>query len=109
MREQRLLDGGRAAVDLSHHGVVRISGPDRLSWLHSLLSQDVAGLVDGTAADACVLTPKGRLVGVPVVLRVGDAHWLDLDAETVLDVVARLERTVITEDVTFRDRGAETW
>ena len=58
------------------------------------------------AADACVLTPQGRLVGVPIVLHLGHVHWLDLDAQTVADVVARLERTVITEDVTFRDLGA---
>ena len=35
-REQRLLAEGLAAVDLSHRGVVTVSGPDRLSWLHSM-------------------------------------------------------------------------
>ena len=39
MVEQRELAAGRAAVDLSHFGVVRVSGPDRLTWLHSLTSQ----------------------------------------------------------------------
>jgi tRNA-modifying protein YgfZ len=39
MREQRLLESGRGAVDLSHRGVIAISGPDRLSWLHSLTTQ----------------------------------------------------------------------
>ena len=36
MREQREVDQGRGAVDLSHRGVLTVSGPDRLSWLHSL-------------------------------------------------------------------------
>ena len=31
-------------VDLSHRGVVRISGPDRLTWLHSLTTQYFEGL-----------------------------------------------------------------
>ena len=86
--------------------VVEVGGADRVDYLHRMLSQDVARLAAGEAADACVLTPQGRLVGVPTVLHAGHVHWLDLDAQTVADVVARLERTVITEDVTFRDLGA---
>ncbi|MGH3509256.1 MAG: folate-binding protein, partial [Nocardioidaceae bacterium] len=35
-REQRALEGGEGFVDLSHRGVIRVTGPDRLSWLHSL-------------------------------------------------------------------------
>ena len=31
VREQRLLEAGEAAVDLSHRGVVTVTGPDRLS------------------------------------------------------------------------------
>lgn len=83
--------------------VVEVAGADRVDYLHRMLSQDVASLANGAAADACVLTPQGRLVGVPVVLHAGDVHLLDLDADTVDDVVTRLERTVITEDVTFGD------
>jgi glycine cleavage system aminomethyltransferase T len=33
--EQRALQAGTAFVDRSNRGVVRVSGPDRLSWLHS--------------------------------------------------------------------------
>ncbi len=61
MREQRLLDAGRALVDLSHHGVVRISGPDRLTWLHSLLSQDVASLAPGAPVQGLLLSPHGHV------------------------------------------------
>ena len=35
--EQRALEAGQALVDLSHRGAVRVAGPDRLTWLHSLL------------------------------------------------------------------------
>ena len=34
--EQRTLESGEGFVDLSHRDVVRVSGPDRLTWLHSL-------------------------------------------------------------------------
>ncbi len=44
MREQRLLEEGLAVVDLSHRDVVTVTGPDRLSWLHSLTTQHLLGL-----------------------------------------------------------------
>ena len=36
LREQHLLVEGLAAVDLSHRGVLTNTGPDRLSWRHSI-------------------------------------------------------------------------
>ncbi len=50
--EQRTLEAGEGFVDLSHRGVVRISGPDRLTWLHSLTTQYFEGLQPGVA-DRC--------------------------------------------------------
>src|SRR6266496_70779 len=53
--EQRALAGAAGLVDRSHRGVVRITGPDRLSWLHSLTTQNLDKLADdGTAVWAHV-------------------------------------------------------
>ncbi|HVL18921.1 MAG TPA: hypothetical protein VM387_13015, partial [Gemmatimonadales bacterium] len=38
-KEQRTLESGEGFVDLSHRDVLRIEGPDRLTWLHSLTTQ----------------------------------------------------------------------
>src|SRR5690606_21039846 len=43
-REQRALADGTGFVDLSHRGVVTVSGDDRLGWLHLLLTQHVSEL-----------------------------------------------------------------
>ncbi len=60
-REQRRLAAGAAEVDLSHRPVVRVAGPDRLSWLHSLTSQAVDGLAPGVPTEALVLSPQGHV------------------------------------------------
>lgn len=60
-REQRQLEAGDALVDRSHRDVVRVSGPDRLSWLHSLLTQHVADLPPATWTQALVLSPQGHV------------------------------------------------
>ena len=59
--EQRTLEAGEGFVDLSHRGVVRVSGPDRLTWLHSLTSQFFEGLEPGRAVGALVLSPQGHV------------------------------------------------
>lgn len=61
MREQRRLAAGRAVVDLSHLGVVEVTGPDRLGWLDTLSSQRVRDLVPGASAELLLLDPHGHV------------------------------------------------
>ena len=60
-REQRTLVAGDGFVDLSHRGVIRVSGPDRLSWLHSLTTQHLESLVAGVPTAALILSPNGHV------------------------------------------------
>ena len=48
--EQRALAGSAGLVDRSHRGVIRITGPDRLSWLHSITTQSLDKLAAVTRA-----------------------------------------------------------
>ncbi|HQR28686.1 MAG TPA: folate-binding protein, partial [Nocardioides sp.] len=59
--EQRTLVSGEGFVDLSHRDVVRVSGPDRLDWLHSLTTQYFEGLAPGVPTTALVLSPHGHV------------------------------------------------
>jgi folate-binding protein YgfZ len=59
--EQKVLEGGEGFVDLSHHDVVRVSGPDRLQWLHDLTTQHFLHLPPKTWTVALVLSPQGHV------------------------------------------------
>ncbi|CAA9409012.1 MAG: tRNA-modifying protein YgfZ [uncultured Nocardioides sp.] len=59
--EQRSLVAGHGFVDLSHRDVVRITGPDRLTWLHSLTTQSFTDLAPGLWTQALVLSPQGHV------------------------------------------------
>ncbi len=59
--EQRELVAGRAVVRLGNRGVLSVAGPDRLTWLHDLTSQDVRGLAPGDAATALLLSATGHI------------------------------------------------
>jgi len=59
--EQRTLERGDGFVDLSHRDVLRISGPDRLTWLHDLTTQYFLDLPSGQWTTALVLSPNGHV------------------------------------------------
>lgn len=75
-REQRLLEEGLAVVDLSHRGVVTLTGPDRLSWLHSLTTQHLTGLPPRTSTETLILSPKGHIEHALHVVDDGETTWL---------------------------------
>ncbi|WP_340537253.1 CAF17-like 4Fe-4S cluster assembly/insertion protein YgfZ [Nocardioides sp. GXZ039] len=59
--EQRILESGEGFVDLSHHDVLRIEGPDRLTWLHDLTTQHLRDLEPGVETQALILSPQGHV------------------------------------------------
>lgn len=76
MREQRLLEEGLAVVDLSHRDVVTVTGPDRLSWLHSLTTQHLIGLPPRESREALILTPKGKVEHALHLVDDGETTWI---------------------------------
>ncbi len=91
VREQRLLVEGLAAVDLSHRGVVTITGPDRLSWLHSMTTQHLLGLAPRTSRESLVLSPKGHVEHALHLVDDGETSWLTVEPGTASALVAWLE------------------
>ena len=59
--EQWALEGGRALVRRPDLAVISVSGADRLTWLTSLASQIVTGLVPGASRELLILSPEGRI------------------------------------------------
>src|SRR5689334_1832379 len=82
LREQRLLREGLAVVDLSHRGVVTVSGPDRLSWLHSLTTQQLVGLTPRRSTESLILSPKGHIEHALHVVDDGETTWLTVEPGT---------------------------
>lgn len=106
-REQRLLVEGLAVVDLSHKGVVTVTGPDRLSWLHSITSQQLADLVPRASTESLVLSPKGHIEHALHVVDDGDATWLVLEPGAAPALVAWLESMRFMLRVEVADVTAE--
>ncbi len=80
--EQRALAARWGVVDQSHRGVLRITGPDRLSWLHSLTTQHLEQLAPGTTAEALVLSPQGHVEHQLTLTDDGTATWVYVEPGT---------------------------
>lgn len=89
--EQWALESGRALVRRPDLAVISVSGDDRLTWLTSLASQVVTGLVPGVSRELLILSPEGRV-----------EHWAGAsDDGTALHLI--VERSDVSGFVEFLD------
>ncbi len=82
MREQRATEESAGVVDRSSRGVLRITGQDRLSWLHSLTTQHLEGLAAGAGAQALILSPTGHIEHHLTLADDGAAVWVHVEPGT---------------------------
>ena len=88
-------------------GLVELRGPDRVTWLQGMVSNDVARLEKGQGCYAAHLSPQGKVVSQMVVLADGDKLWLAVGAENRSATAKGLEKLLIMEDAELVDRSTE--
>ncbi|MFB7503486.1 CAF17-like 4Fe-4S cluster assembly/insertion protein YgfZ [Streptomyces broussonetiae] len=106
-REQRALADGNGFVDLSHRGVVTVSGEDRLSWLHLLLTQHVSDLPAGEATEALILSAHGHIEHALYLVDDGTTVWAHVEPGTQDALLAYLESMKFFYRVEAADRTAD--
>jgi tRNA-modifying protein YgfZ len=117
-REQKALLEGEGFVDLSHRDVVRLSGPDRLGWLHNLTTQDVERLEPQRRVTTLILSPHGHIEHAMRGYDDGDAFWAQVEPGEATSLVAWLDSMRFLMQVEVADvsdqwavvsRAAETY
>jgi folate-binding protein YgfZ len=74
--EMRGLARGESFVDVSEREIVQVTGPDRLVWLNSLITQLVLDLVPGVTKESLILDPHGHIEHVFLIHDDGECSWL---------------------------------
>ncbi|WP_406200417.1 folate-binding protein [Kitasatospora sp. NBC_01560] len=106
-REQRNLARGTGFVDLSHRGVVTVTGDDRLAWLHLLLTQHVSGLPAQQATEALVLSPNGHVEHALYLVDDGSTTWAHVEPGTQQALIGYLESMKFFYRVEVTDATAD--
>ena len=105
--EQRLLLAGKAVCWLPERAVLRVTGVDRLTWLHALLSQNLAGLGPRESAEALLLDPQGRIEQDIHLVADEEGVWLWVGAQRGAALLAHLRRMVFRAKVEIEDLSGE--
>lgn len=80
VEQRELLDSKRVSI-IDNRSVIRVSGKDRLTWLHAMLSQNLTGLKPGQSADSLLLDANGRIEENIQIIDDGENSWLIVLAE----------------------------
>lgn len=100
--EFQAAQNGVAICDWTDRCQLEVTGNDRVTFLHNFCTNDVRRLQPGEGCEAFLTSIKGRILGHVGIFAGSDAHWIDSPAGTAADLLAHLDRYIITEDVTLR-------
>ncbi len=102
------MSGPPALFDLAGRGAITLTGKDRASFLHGLVTNDVKVLTPGTGCAAAFLTPKGKLLADCVVLCEEDRLEIDCGPELAKKIEDLLRKYLVFNEVQIENRTSET-
>ena len=97
--EQRAATDEAVVVDRSHRAVLTLTGGDRKSWLHSVSTQHVSELSDGTVTQNLSLDGQGRVEDHWIQTELGDVTYIDTESWRGQPLLAYLRKMVFWSDV----------
>ena len=92
-----------AISDLSHFGLIRVSGADARTFLQGQLTNDIHGVTAERAQISSYCSPKGRMLGSFWIFQRGDDLFLQLPKERLDAVLKRLRMFVLRARVLIED------
>jgi len=90
-------------AESSTRGTIAFAGADRRSFLHALLTNDIASLAKGSGVYAAYLTPQGRMISDMRVIDTGDRLLLGVERPIAAALAERFDRLIFSEDVRVSD------
>ncbi len=103
-REYATIKSGAAICLLDNRLIVRVTGDDRVSFLHGMCSADIKGLGPGTVRPALFLTEHAHIITDFFAYDSGDgAILIEIDRAAWPRTRAHLEKFLVADDVEFEE------
>lgn len=103
LREQKYLAEGKGLVDLSHYGVIEISGEDRLTFLHSLTTAHILRGKPGESLITLLLSPHGHIEHMLKVIFGESSIWLIVEPESKEKILSYFQSMIFMSRVVIQD------
>lgn len=107
VKEQRALEEGKAFANLGHLPALSITGVDRLTWIHSLCTQDVEKLAPGEWKSGYILDPQGHLEFPLLLIDDGTTLYIFTEIATHQSLLTFLTSMRFTLRVEVQDASGE--
>ena len=104
-QEQKALVVGTSWADLSHRGVISISGKDRLTWLHALTTQHLEKLEAGKWVEALILDVQGHVIDQLFLVDDGSTTWLHTENSRTNEILDYLNKMKFMLEVDVKDQS----
>lgn len=107
VKEQRALEDGKAFANLGHLPALSITGADRLTWIHSLCTQDVEKLAPGEWKSGYILDPQGHVEFPLLLIDDGTTLYIFTEIATHQSLLTFLTSMRFTLRVEVQDASGE--
>jgi folate-binding protein YgfZ len=101
--EYEAVRSGVGALDLSYLGRLKVTGRDRVRYLHNMLSNDIKNLHAGTGCYATLLTRQGKMESDLHVYAFPDEIWLECPPAGEGQVRETLDKFIVGDVVQIED------
>jgi folate-binding protein YgfZ len=98
---------GSILCDLSHYGLIRVSGPEAESFLQNQFCNDVRNVTESQSQLNGYCNPKGRALAFFRLFRRGEHYYLRLPQSILQPTLNRLRMFVLMTKVTLEDASDE--
>jgi folate-binding protein YgfZ len=103
-RDYDAIKSGAGLVFLDNRLVVRVSGDDRISFLHGMCTADVKSLAPGKLARALFLTEHAHVIADCFIYALEEhALWLEVEQPRWAAIREHLERFLVADDVELEE------
>lgn len=107
-REYAALGKTAGLMDESYRGVIDFTGEEAGAFLDKVVSSHSLQLTDGSGQDSCLLSAKGRLLGVFSLYRLGATHFRAVLGEPSRDsLLESLRKYAFLSEIEVRDVTSE--
>ena len=94
---------GAGIIALDGRLVVRITGDDRVPFMHGMCSNDIKGLASGAVSPALILTEHAHIIADFFIYAAGDALLIEIDRALWPNARAHLEKFLVADDVEIEE------
>ncbi len=95
--------GGAGVIDRSWRSLLRLTGPDRHTFLQGMVTNDILALSAGQGCRAAFLDTTGHLLADLRVWNAGEALFIETDPQVSARLFQMLDMYLIMEDVQIAD------